>query len=235
MKQRIWELDAARGLCILGMVVFHLLYDLQHLFHILPAGDHGLLNFVATWGGTLFFLLSGICVTLGSRPVRRGLIVTGCGFAVTGVTMAMVALGLVDNSMIIRFGVLHCLGICMILWPLFRKLPWPVLFLLGSAMAAVGIYWDSRSFDVPHWLFPLGLKYPGFASPDYFPLLPFLGFFLLGAVLGRLLYAKKQTLFPRVDPKAFRFLILIGKWSLPVYLLHQPVITGIMTLLEVIL
>lgn len=237
MKQRIWELDAVRGVCILGMILFHILYDLQHLFHILPAGNHALLDFIATWGGTLFFLISGICATLGTHPVRRGLIVFGCGLAVSAVTWAMAALGLTGKSMIILFGVLHCLGVSMLLWPLFRKLPWPVLGILGSLMAAAGLYLDSRRFPVSPWLFPLGIKAPDFASADYFPLLPFFGFFLLGAVLGRLLYKNRQSLFPQVDSsrRFVRFFTQTGRWSLPIYLLHQPVITGILTLLEVLL
>ena len=237
MKQRIWELDAARGVCVLGMVVFHLLYDLQYLFPVLPAGSSGFLDFVANWGGTLFFLISGISATLGSHPVRRGLAVTGCGLAVTAVTAVMAALQLVSRGMIIRFGVLHCLGICMLLWPLVRKLPRPAMALLALGIVCIGIYWDGRSFPVPHWLFPLGLKYPGFASGDYFPLFPFFGFFLLGAVLGKTLYSNKLTLFPKVNTQSplVRFLSAAGRWSLPIYMLHQPVITGIITLLEVTL
>ena len=237
MKQRIWELDAARGVCILGMVVFHLLYDLQLLFPILPVGNTPLMNFVATWGGTLFFLISGISATLGSHPVRRGLIVIGCGIAVTAVTAIMAALKLIAPGMVIHFGVLHCLGVCMLLWPIFRKMPRPVVVFLAACIICVGLYWDSRSFPVPHWLFPLGLKYPGFASGDYFPLFPFFGFFLTGTVLGKTLYPSKLSLFPRVNTqnRLIRFLSATGKWSLPIYMLHQPVITGIFTLLEVIL
>lgn len=237
MKQRIWELDAARGLCVLGMVAFHLLYDLQLFFPVLSMGSNGLLDFIATWGGTLFFLISGICVTLGSHPIRRGLLVTGCGLAVTAVTAVMAAMNFLAPGTVIRFGVLHCLGVCMLLWPLFKKLPRPVLGILAAILIAVGLYWDGRSFPVPYWLFPLGLKNPGFSSGDYFPLLPFLGFFLLGAILGKSLYPCKQTLFPRVNAqnRLIRFLSATGKWSLPIYMLHQPVITGIFALLEVIL
>lgn len=237
MKQRIWELDAARGVCIWGMVLFHILYDLQNLFPILPAVSNPVLNFVANWGGTLFFLISGICVTLGSHPVRRGLLVAGCGLIVTGVTATMTALGFLDSDMVILFGVLHCLGLCMLLWPLFKKIPLPFLGILGCLTVIGGLYLDGRTFPVSHWLFPLGLKYPGFVSADYFPLLPFFGFFLLGAVLGKLLYKNRKSLFPRVNPQNpfVRFWTVSGRWSLPIYMLHQPVITGILTLLEVVL
>ena len=72
MTKRIWELDALRGISILGMVGIHLLYDLNISFS-LP------LQLLQDWGGCIFLLLSGICATLGSRPVKRGLLVLGCG------------------------------------------------------------------------------------------------------------------------------------------------------------
>jgi uncharacterized membrane protein len=75
--------------------------------------------------------LSGICVTLGSRSVHRGLIVLGCGFVCTAVTYGMYRLGLSGKSIIIYFGVLHCLGICMLLWPLVKKCPVWLLVVLG--------------------------------------------------------------------------------------------------------
>ena len=72
----------------------------------------------------------------------------------------------------------------------------------------------------------------GFYSADFFPLLPNVGWFLLGAVLGRVLYKEKKTLFPKVPAEAFpiRFLSWCGRQSLFIYLLHQPVLTFIMEL-----
>lgn len=237
MKQRIWELDVFRGICIVGMVLFHLMYDLQHLLSWLPAGNTGAVQFIADWGGVLFFLLSGICATLGSRPVRRGLVVFGCGMVITAVTAVMADFGWLSQSVVIRFGVLHCLGLCMLLWPLTRKLGWPWLLCLGFALVGVGFWLDRQVFPGITWLFPLGVKYPGFASGDYFPLLLFFGFFLVGAAVGKTLYRNGVSLFPNVNTNALwiRAFSRVGRWSLPVYMLHQPLITGILTLLEELL
>lgn len=237
MKKRIWELDVLRGVCILGMVLVHLIYDLQTFFSLPFLKNSELFFLVKQWGGILFLLISGICVTLGSHPVRRGLIVFACGLVCTAVTAGMYLLDMADKSIIIYFGVLHCLGVCMLLWSPLKKLPAWALGLAGLALAALGLWISGNVFvDVP-WLIPLGLSPRDFASSDYFPLLPNLGFFLLGAFLGKTLYRKKETLLPRINPgnPVFVFFTFLGKWSLPVYLLHQPVITGLLYLILEIL
>ena len=128
MKNRIWELDALRGLFVLCVVFIHLMYDLTDLYGLIDFEYPAIYLFVQNWGGVLFLLISGICVTLGSHCIRRGILVFLCGIAITAVTAGMYFLGMADRSVIIYFGVLHCLGICMLLWPLFQKLPcgrWP--------------------------------------------------------------------------------------------------------------
>ncbi len=233
MKQRIWELDALRGLCILGVVIVHGVFDAVELYGLIRWDYPDWYTLVMTWGGLVFLVLSGICVTLGSRCVRRGIIVFLGGMACTLVTWGMYRLGYANKSIIIYFGVLHCLGACMLLWPVFRKLPWWVLASLGISLAVLG-HWlgDIRADHM--WLMPLGIYPRGFASADYFPLIFNLGFFLLGAALGKTLYKDKTTLFPKVDPQAqpVRFLRGCGTWSLWIYLLHQPVLAGVFTALS---
>ena len=74
----------------------------------------------------------------------------------------------------------------------------------------------------------------GFETSDYFPLLPNFGFFLLGSTLGKTLYRKKQSLLPRVNEKflPIRFLVGVGKLSLWIYLLHQPLLSLIFGLIK---
>lgn len=237
MKKRIWELDVLRGVCILGMVLVHLIYDLQTFFSLPFLADSQLFAIVKQWGGVLFLLISGICVTLGSHPVRRGLIVFACGLVCSAVTAGMYALHMADKSIIIYFGVLHCLGVCMLLWPLLKRLPVWALGLVGLGLSVLGLWISGNVLvDFP-WLIPLGLVPGDFVSSDFFPLLPNLGFFLVGAFLGKTLYRKKETLLPRVNPAnpVLAFFTLLGKWSLPVYLLHQPLITGLLYLILEIL
>lgn len=225
MKKRIWELDALRGVCILFVIAVHLIFDLVELYGVVSWEYPPLFIWVRDWGGVLFVLLSGICATLGTHSVRRGALVFGCGMLITAVTVGMYALELADRSVLICFGVLHCLGICMILWHFFRKLSTRILATAGIAMILAGFAAARVRVNVP-FLFFLGLTTPAFQSADYFPLLPHLGFFLLGAVIGRTLYREKKTLLPRfpAENPIVRFFRFCGRHSLIIYLAHQPII-----------
>ena len=233
MKKRIWELDVFRGICIIGVIAVHFIYDLVELYGILDWEYPAIFSFVKTWGGVLFVLLSGICATLGSRSVRRGLIVIGCGTAITAVTFGMYKFGF-DKSILIYFGVLHCLGTCMVLWALFKKCPNWLLIVLGLAMVAAGLYLRTHILVDHYYLVPLGFMPPRFYTSDYFPLFPNLGFFLLGAVLGRTVYGKKESLLPMVSEKnvLVRFFSFCGRQSLLIYLAHQPILALICMLLS---
>lgn len=225
MSKRIWELDALRGLALLGMMGIHFVYDLVDLFGVWNWQQPAWYLFFKNNYGAVFFLISGISVTLGSHPVKRGVQVFLCGFLCTGVTLGMYLLGFAGKGIIIYMGVLQCLGLCMMLWPLFRRCPDWALGALGLAMMIAGWYLRTRSF--PFWLLtPLGFAPYGFTSSDYFPLLPNFGYFLLGAVVGKRVYAGRKSLFPRETPPLglFRWL---GRHSLMIYLLHQPVLAAI--------
>ena len=233
MKKRIWELDAFRGICILGVVLVHFVYDLVELYGILQWQYPAWFSFVKEWGGVLFLVLSGICVTLGSRSVRRGIIVLLSGMVITAVTYGMYKLNFADRSIIIYFGVLQCLGCCMLLWPAVRKLPWPALLALGIVLTGVGFWMGNLPPVDVYYLMPLGLPWKGFATSDYFTLLPNLGYFLIGAAIGCTASRNKESLLPKVNEKnvILRFFCFCGRQSLWIYLLHQPILSGICMLL----
>ena len=227
-KSRIWELDALRGVCIACVIVVHFLFDLSFFGGLdltLPAWY----VFLQEYGGAIFVVLSGVCVTLGSKSVRRGLIVFTCGMLITAVTYGMYRLGMSGADVVVKFGVLHLLGVCMLVYPAFKKLPPAALAVLGLLIAVTG--YAIRGVVVPqHWLFPLGLTYEGFTSSDYFPLFPQLGYFLIGAAIGKTAYREKRTLLHGSFQKTgiARFFCWCGRQSLFIYLLHQPIVYGLL-------
>ena len=196
----------------------HLVYDLTELYPVLRWEYPPFFLILKDGGSIAFFLISGIAATLGRCHLRRGLLVLGCGALVSA---AMDLTG----AMSIRFGVLHCLGSCMLLWEVFRKCDVRLLAVWGISAILLGICLDSLTVAAD-WLYPLGLTAPDFQSADYFPLLPYLGYFLLGACLGKKLYPQCRSLFTKTDfSKPFpRFFCLCGRHSLIIYLIHQPVL-----------
>lgn len=238
-KNRIWELDALRGICILGMMVVHFVFDLNE-FAGLGLTMPGWFDFCQRYGHILFILISGICAALASRSFRRGVIVFCAGLLVTGVTLFMVCVLKFNRSLSIFFGILHLLGICMMLFPLFKKLPVWALAVLGASFVALGVWLAALepvavSFPSAQGLLlgAIGIRPVGFYSGDYFPIFPNLGWFLLGAVLGRTAYRRRESLLPKVNADFFllRFFRFCGRHSLWIYLLHQPVLAGLTMLL----
>lgn len=232
-RQRIGSLDALRGLAVCLMVIHHFLYDLVWLLGapgwLFSNPVFDLLHYL--FAG-LFIFLSGICCRFSRSNLRRGLIALALALVLTLVT----SLPAVDNP--ILFGVLHLLGASMVLFGLLGgaldRLPrWfqPLLYLLlwglGTLLLRVDIGAAARV------LFPVGWMYPGFYSADWFPLVPWLFVFLLGTWAG--LFVKEKAL-----PEGFYTfrcppLEAVGRVSLWVYLLHQPVLYGITLLLKALL
>ena len=213
------------------VILIHLIFDLIYFIGLdlhLPAWY----VFIQQYGGVIFVVLSGCCATLGSRSFRRGCIVFACGMLISLVTFGMYRLGMASRDVIVWFGVLHLLGICMMLYPAYKKLPTQALAAMGIVLVVTG-YLISGTVVEAKFLFPFGFVYEGFASSDYFPLLPHRGWYMLGTVLGRTVYADKKTRLPGTfrESAIARFFCWCGRQSLFIYLLHQPIVYGLLELI----
>ena len=231
-KGRIWEIDAVRGLLILCVIASHSLFYSSYILRAFTLPP--LVRFVMQYGGLLFVVLSGLSATLGSRSFRRGLLVFAGGMVLTVGSIAAVQFGWLTEDMIIRFGVLHLLGFAMMVYPILKKLPDGALLGFGLAVLALGYWFELKPVLVEtKYLFALGLRYVGFSSGDYFPIAPQLGWFCLGILLGRRLYPEKTTRLPGVNSETpiLRFLRWCGRNSLYIFILHLPILGGIMMLL----
>lgn len=230
VRTRIGEIDFLRGVAILLMLLFHAGFDITELAgkHVVfgirwNLGSPGFQVAVAFFAG-LFILLCGISSTLTRSNIRRGVKLLGVAALVTAASYVF------NREETIYFGILHCLGVCILLYgAAFRKAGPVVLaaaaalvFVLNTAVKAglkgIPIHGD--------WLAPFGIISDTFSSFDYFPLLPWFGVFLAGAALGKSLYARKQSLLPLAIPA--NPVNLAGRHTLLIYVVHQPVFLGIL-------
>jgi len=221
--ERIWEVDFVRGVAILCVLLVHIFSYLDSFSSIdiewLP-----FFFFVKQRGGTFFLILSGLSCSLANKTLKRGLIVFGLGMTFTAATQLLIQYGVEDNGIWIPWGVLHMIGFAMIVYPLFKKLDLRILFIVGVVLIVVGyrIYYPNV-FVEAGFLFPLGLCQMYFSAFDYFPIMPFLGWFLIGNVAGKILYREKKSLLPNVnkDNSIIKFLCFCGRTSLQNYYIHN--------------
>lgn len=220
---RIVEIDCFRGIAIILMIIFHLVFDLAYFYNWSIDYLQGFWYYQGKSSAILFMFVSGISSTLSRRPIKRGLSVFGAGMLITVVTY------LYNPAMYIQFGILHLLGLGMLLAPWIKKLSSPLLVLTGTTLLALG-NWCVNLTSESLWLLPLGIKPADFASLDYYPLFPWLGVILYGMAAGKLLYAGKQPLLPAVGLSS-KILSYLGRHSLLIYLIHQPILLTILFLL----
>lgn len=228
-------LDELRGFCLINMVCYHACWDLVFLFGIRADWYTGWQGHV--WQRMIccgFILLSGFCVPLGRRSLKRGAMVFGGGALVTVVTLLFM-----PGSRVL-FGVLTLLGTAMLLTQLCRpwleKLP-PAVGLAGCLLLyALTCRVSSGYFGLGSWrlnlprglyanLFTAFLGFPpaGFWSTDYFPLLPWIFLFWEGCFLHWLIGKRRMEPLRRSVCAPLGWL---GRNSLVLYLLHQPVVYG---------
>ena len=251
--ERIWELDFVRGFCVLLMICDHVLFDLGFVFlsSWFPDGGSGVVYGLCHvcryvyWDHPLrmvvhvlviagFIASCGISCSFSRSNVKRGLRLLLVAVVISGVTWLMDSL-LHTNAFFIRFGVLHMLAISILVYSALRPLGlWPSL-LGGVAVVIAGWCIDpSASASTGFIPFALGLtdKLP---SGDYFPLIPWLGWLLIGAALGAVLYKNRRSFFPgKGKAPALRPILWMGRHALLVYIIHQPVIYGFLFLLGLI-
>ena len=221
---RIWELDFFRGIALILMIYFHIIYDLKEFYNLPIPYENGVNFYIGKFFAILFIFISGISSSLSTNNIKRGLKILGCGLILT------IAVGLFNEAIHIKFGILHFLGICMLLFPLIVRVNKYVLLALGTFIIYPGRLISNIYTSLP-FLFPIGIITDTFTSVDYYPLIPWLGIFLYGTALGKILYdERKQSLFP--FSLADHLISKAGRHTLLLYMVHQPAILLILTLLN---
>ncbi len=228
--RRLPVVDAARGVALLAMAVYHACWDLSFLglatFDLL--GDPLWLAARTAILGS-FLLLAGVSFVLAAdRGLdRRRFLGRLARLAAAAAAVSAVSYALFPQSPIF-FGVLHHLAVASLLGLLVLRLPWPATLALGLAVIAAGRTVALAPFDAP-WLRWVGLMTFAPESNDYVPLFPWFGGVLIGIALGRLWLPRLKA--PPSRPGAVgRGFAWAGRHSLAVYLIHQPVLFGALSL-----
>lgn len=222
-KDRIWELDAARGIAILCVCIVHAFYFLDRCsslsIHWSP-----FFYWVKQYGGTFFVILSGLCASLGTKSNwQRACVVLSCGFALTIATSLLNLYGGEDETILIQWGVLHMIGFAMLAYNLLKKIPDVPLLIISLAIILGGYYLLENVRVQNQWLFVLALRPDPFYAMDYFPILPHLGWFMFGSLVGKYVYKDKKSLlnWKCKDGAVARFLCWCGRKSLIIYMAHM--------------
>lgn len=227
-RERIEALDVIRGILILGMICDHILYDcVSYLDVPYRFFDNPIRLTVHYIGAYLFILLSGASSSISRSNWRRGLELAAIAAGVTLVTW------IGDHDAFIVFGILHCLAACTLLYALLRpaldRIPYRIQPVLWVLLTAVSFYLtDVVRTDIPGlWIF--GFPTADFFSADYFPLLPWIFVYFLGAWAGPMIFEHRlPAWFYRIR---CQWLAYIGRHSLIIYLAHQPVVLGLILIL----
>lgn len=233
-SSRIGVFDAVRGFSVISMVLFHLCYDLRFLAGVsLPWFAPPLQD---VWRASIswtFLLVAGCMCPLSRNNLRRAAQYGAVALAIYAVTLVAA----VDTP--ISFGIIYCMAAStLVAWALDKLHALPggyraaaVLFVafLGLLPLSRGwVCWGPIAFEVPRELFDtgllswLGLPGPGFASGDYYPLLPYLLLFLTGAALGQAWHERGYPSWARAA--TVPVLNFVGRHALLVYVAHQPVL-----------
>lgn len=220
-------LDSARGLAVVAMVIYHVGWDLSHfgLIETDVAFATGWRRFAQAIAAS-FLVISGISLALATqRGIRMQHLLKRLGVIAGAALLVTIGSYLVFPDQFIFFGILHCLTVAGLIGLGARRLPWAALLLLGALVLALPSLVSGPAFNgrALIWL-GLGSEVP--LTNDFVPVFPWLGWYLLGLGGGRW-WAGRDGGMARGGSGGI--LARLGRWSLPIYLIHQPLLFALFT------
>jgi uncharacterized membrane protein len=230
--RRLAVVDVVRGVAIAAMIVYHTAFDLSanRLVAVDIIDSLPWKIFARSIAGT-FLLVVGISLVLATRRgfnrdafLRRLAILIGAA--------ALVSFGTwwFDPGTFVFFGILHEIALASVLALPFLFLPSWLVAVVAAAVIALPFFYAADVFNLPA-LWWVGLSTEPPVTVDYVPVFPWFGVVLAGIVAGRLLvaYGGPLAAWRSSDPLT-RFIARAGRWSLLIYLVHQPLIVGLLSL-----
>jgi len=231
VRPRFAVVDIARGVAIIAMMAYHLCWDLSY-FRFIPAdvGYDPAWVLIARSILAVFLFLAGISLVLGHGNGirwrsfwRRWVFVVGGALAIT------VATWFAFPQSFVYFGVLHAIALFSLMGLAFVRTPLWLAVVVAAVVIALPFFHSDPLFNEKVWSW-LGFWQVPPPTNDLVPVFPWFGAVLVGIIVARLVLASR--LVPRLaaiapSGRLPRLLVVLGRWSLLIYLLHQPILLGL--------
>lgn len=231
MTERLWEIDVTRGIAVVLMIFYHFLFDLNFLGFAHLDFQHAPLLLLQRLIAFLFLSLVGVSLVLIrlrgvdlKTNVKRAAGLVLVALLITFVTFLYPG---PQNGMIV-FGIIHFIAASVLLGYFFTKLPSWANLALGLGILGLGFWLNLLPPASTPWLLWLGLPPAGFYTLDYYPLIPWFGVVLLGIFMGQVMDPFSKPISGKAMPVLFKGLNYLGRNALAVYLVHQPILFGLL-------
>ena len=229
---RILFLDILRGVAVLAMIVYHFFWDL---------GFFGYIDFsIATTGfglicaqiiGSSFILISGFSLKLSSlsKKFQRKFFFRFIKLLALSCLISFVTI-IFDKNNFIFFGILHLLTFCSLMGFILIKAK-NTYFIFFLLLITVLISVTNLKFELPIYMSWVGLNVTLPVTNDFYPVIPWILYFLIGLWLGNMLVPSEPSSWGwssyqnelLTNGRSFKLIILSGRNSLLIYILHQPI------------
>ena len=245
--ERAFELDALRGLAVVMMMLHHLIYDFRYVFGLdvfAWQDSYFFIEWVRAPFVFIFLFVSGICCSFSKNNFIRAAKTAIVAFLFSGIFYVLSILS--DSEMYVYFNVLHLLALGTLIYAVLSLIEKKCSFKgVNAVLILSGVFFMWMAYPLSKisatfqpLLIPLSEQFAkGIGMADYMPMVPWLGIFFFGALFGRLYYREKKTLFAntaapmRLITLPFEF---VGRNALLFYVLHQPIIIGVLYLLRIL-
>jgi uncharacterized membrane protein len=225
--RRPW-LDAWRGIAVGAMAIYHFTWDLA-FFSFIPGSAlrSGLFVFSGHAIACSFLAIAGFALAIASRPtLHMRQFWKRLAKLLAAAVLVTVATWIAFPATFVSFGILHCIAAASLISLAFIHAPASLTLITGAAVFLVGSMIALPAFDAVNGWIGLGERIP--LTNDWRPIFPWSGAMLIGLAAGQ--FVLDRNLFAKPASAPPRMAVVAGQHSLLIYLVHQPLLFGLVWL-----